>query len=143
MKDGVAVPLVWENVDAMVYGKVRLKYFDVRRFGALSSHGRVPRIIYGGRSRATMYGAWQMCQEAWGTVMEGAGEVTDMSVLRDTLVVVYVPDLTKSSRDVDAGLVPKIWLEYRMLHRPYNTMPLLAGSKVCRDAAKFERRYRT
>lgn len=55
-KDSVVLSVVWENPDVMLYVKLGSRSFDAKRFGALPSHGNILKVIYGGRSRTTVYG---------------------------------------------------------------------------------------
>lgn len=57
VKESEVPPFECKNLDAMARVKLRTKNIDTRRFGAGSSHRRASKIIYGARSRATVYGA--------------------------------------------------------------------------------------
>lgn len=143
MKEGVVFPLVRSNPDAIAYVKLGPQYLNARRFGALPRHSRLDRIVYDGRSRVTVYGSWGLRQEEWGSVQRHGEEGMNMSVARDEVEAVYVANLAKFFREVDAGCRPKHWLEHFMLTWPYHKLSFLIGTKVWRVTIKFERRHRT
>lgn len=39
VKEGVDLPLVWQNLEMMAYVKSEMRFLDARRFGALPSQG--------------------------------------------------------------------------------------------------------
>lgn len=94
---------VCEKLDAMAYIKLAAKYLGARRLSALPSHGRVSKIIYGGRFCVTRYGAWRSRQEEWRNVKEHTEEEMDMSVSRNDLEAGYVPNLSKFACDVEGA----------------------------------------
>lgn len=83
----------------MAYVRLGTQYLDLRRFRVLPSHGRASKIDYAGRFRATMYGAWRMRQDKWGTVKKHAEEEMDILVLRDVCEAAYVTRLAKFVQD--------------------------------------------
>lgn len=115
VKEGVVLPLVWGNPDAMAYVKLRPQYLDARRFGTLQSHVRLSRIVHDGNFRVTMYGKWRLRQEAWQSVKVHSEDGRDMPVLRDELEAAYVANLAKYSWMVEADGLSKHWLECCML----------------------------
>lgn len=44
VKEGVVLPLKWENPDVMAYVNLGAKYLDAGIFGALPSYGRCRRL---------------------------------------------------------------------------------------------------
>lgn len=76
---------------------------------------RTHRNIYGESFHATVFEAWQLCQEERDTVKEHAEEEMNMPVLRDTLKAVYIFSLAQFARDAEAGWRSKVWLVYCML----------------------------
>lgn len=143
VRDGVVLPLVWDNPDAIPYVCLRQQFLDAWKFGALPSHGRATRVLFEGMSRYTIYGAWCMRQEAWGNGKKHGVDGMNMPVLRDESEKLYVVNLAKFSHDVDAGRLSKDWLGYCMLPWPYYTLSFLSGSRMWRDAIRYECRYRT
>lgn len=99
LKEGVVLPLLWENPNVMVYVKLGAKHLDTRRFGALPSHGRSSKNIYEGRFCATVHGAWRLRQEEWETVKEYTEERMDMPVLGGDLGAVFATNLVKFASD--------------------------------------------
>lgn len=143
VKEGVVLPLVWENPDVMVYVNSGAKYLDARRFVALPSHGRPTIVVYTVRSITTVYKALHMRQEERGIVEEHAVEGTDIPVLRDASEAVYVSNLAMFARDIEADQYLEDWLRYCMLPWSRHKLPFLEGSNVRRDSTKFERRHWT
>lgn len=142
VKGDVVLPLVWDNPDAMAYVRSDQKFLDAQRFGSFPCHGRATRVMFQGRSRCTVYGAWDMRQEAWGHVKEHGADGMDMPVLRDDSEKLYVANLVKFTKEEEAGRLPKDWLGYCVLPWPYQGLPFLTGSWKWRDRVRFERRHR-
>lgn len=46
MKDGAALPLVWDDPKVMAYVRKVLSFLDAKRFRALPNHGRASVITY-------------------------------------------------------------------------------------------------
>lgn len=114
----------------MAYVKSVSKYLNARRFGALPSHGWVPRITYSGRSHSTVLGAWWMCKEEYGTVMEHAEKGIDKTVLCDTLEAMNVASSVELAHEVASGWHPNEWLAYCALQWLLCTLLFLVGPKA-------------
>lgn len=63
VKDGVVFFVAWENPDVMAYVKLKARYLDAKRLGALPSHGWASKYNYGRRSCAALYGPWRLRSE--------------------------------------------------------------------------------
>lgn len=123
VKKGAVLPLMCENPNVMACVKLGAKYLGARRFAALPSNGRASKIVYAGRSRATVYGARQLLRKEWGTVKEHTVDGTDMPVLRDESEAVYDSIRARCVHGVEAGRNPEDLMGYRMLPWPHRTLP--------------------
>lgn len=103
LKNCVSLPLVWENPDAMAYGHLIFRYLDVRRFRSLPSRGHGSRVMYFASALATVYRAWWMRQDVWGTVKKHTKERMEISVLHGNLKTESISSLTKFTIDVEPG----------------------------------------
>lgn len=101
-KEGTVLPLVWEDPDLIAYVKLWAKYLDSRGFGALTHRGRASKIVYVGRSRATVYRAWLLRQEEFGTLKEHTKDEMDMPVLHDESEAAYFLNLARLMCVVEA-----------------------------------------
>lgn len=57
VNEGAVLLLLRRNPDVMTYMKLKAKHSDGRRVVLQPSHGRVLKIVYAGRSCATVYRA--------------------------------------------------------------------------------------
>lgn len=67
----------------------------------------------------------------------------DSSFLREDSAVAYATKMASHARDVKAGRRANDLLGYDMLPWSYHTLFFVDGSKIWRNTAKLERRYRT
>lgn len=115
VKKGVVLLIVWENPDTMANVKLGWQSLDAKWFGWLLCRGKVWKTTIEGRLRLTVYEARRLHQEVWCTPKTYAKKVMDMRVLRYLLEDVYVKQLSKFAREVDACRHPEDCMGYCML----------------------------
>lgn len=143
IKEDEVLRFVWENSDVLAYVRRGDQCLGARRFGALPRNGRESKMVFVGRSRATVYVAWRLHHDERETVREHAKNRMEMLVLRDDYKAAYVIMLAKIAQNAKAGPRSNDWLGYCMLSWSHQRLRLLDGSKVWRNATKFGSRHRT
>lgn len=138
VKEGAFLLLLLENPDVVAHLMLVAKYFDARRFwGVAQSWAGVEDRK---RGEVPCYGVWRLVS-ASGRVraaVEHRKDEIDTFVLHDKFEAVSGTNLSRFMRGVEASRHPEDWLWHCMRPWSHHTLPFLNGSKVWRNATKFE-----
>lgn len=121
--------------------RIGATYLNARKLKVLHSHKQTLKSIARERPRVKVCQTWHLRQVKWVTVKKRTEEGTDMPVLHGNKEKLFVYNLVKLDRFVEAGWQPKDWPRYCRLLCPNHTLSLLDEPKVWCIATRFKRRH--